>query len=252
MTGLSFLIADSTEKEAVFFTEKDFGGTRTPEEVLIEIQQFFDTTEALQYHFEDVSVIFANNIYTLVPTSLFDESKLSEYLKFNSKMLTNDFISHDTIENHDLVVVYVPFVNVTNYFFDRFGIFQYFHSASILLKSILDSEKHSIVPKAYIHVLGETFDCIIIRDGVLQLCNSYQYRTPEDFIYYLLFCFEQLNLNPDTIQLYLCGMIAEDDDNYKIIYKYIRNVNFTDKLQLSDININSYADHNHFILKNNL
>lgn len=252
LTGLSFLVTDSDNKKSVFFSEEDFGGTRTPEEILIEIERVLDTSEALQYQFDDVSLIFANNIYSIIPNSLFDETKASEYLKFNSKILSNDYITHDSIENHDLVTVYVPYVNITNYFFDRFGTFQYFHSTSVLLKTILDHEKHTIVPKVYIHVQKDFFDCIIVRDGTLQLCNSYPYRTPEDFIYYILFCLEQLQLNPDTVNLYLCGNINENDDNYEILYNYIRNINFTDLPALDRMQIDTKDDHHHFILKNNL
>jgi len=252
LTGLSFLVLDLEKQETVFFSEKTFGGTRSPEEVLLEIQEIIDKTEVLQSNFLKVSVVFANNIYTVVPTTLFDESKLSEYLKFNSKMLANDYITFDSIDNHEMVVVYVPYVNITNYFFDRYGTFQYYHSASIFLKTILDSEKHTIVPKVYVHVQDNSFDCIVLRESSLQLCNTYSYRTPEDFIYYVLFCLEQLNLNPDKVIFYLCGDIAENDNIYNIVYKYIRNVKFVDMSTFAKIDITEKDNHRHFILKHSL
>lgn len=224
LTGLSFLVADTSTGEEIFYTEKKYPTPVTPEEIQTDIQAIFSETDELKENFKDVVIIYATDVYTLVPRSLFEETKASEYLKFNSKILTNDFVAHDTIEGHDVVVVYVPYMNVNNYMFDRFGSFKYFHSLSVLLKTWLTSEKYSEKPRAYVHVLENTFDLVIVRDGKLALANTYNYRTPEDFIYYILFSFEQLKLNPDTLEVQVYGNIQREDDLFEILYRYVRNV----------------------------
>ena len=50
-----------------------------------------------------------------------------------------------------------------------------------------------------------------------------------DFIYYLLFTSEQLQLNPETLNLIFIGKIKSEDELYKIAYKYIRHVSFGDR-----------------------
>src|SRR5690606_27393588 len=93
-----------------------------------------------------------------------------------------------------------------------YGSFSYYHSTTILLKTILENEKYSL-PKMYLHFQKNNFDCIVLKNGELQLCNSYTYKTPEDFIYYTLFCMEQLNLNPENLPVILCGEIDKEDEN---------------------------------------
>lgn len=249
MTGLSFLVINSETTEVHFFSEKKFKRARTPEELLAEIETVISEAEALQPKFSEVTVIFTNKIYTVVPASLFDESKASEYLKFNSKILSSDFIAHDIIDSYDMVVVYVPFVNINNYFFDLFGSFQYYHGASLFIKNVLDTEKHSILPKIYLHIQSEQFDCIVVKNGDLQLCNTYSFKTPEDLVYYVLFCLEQLNLNPDTVALLLCGDIEENDLNYKLLFTYIRNISFTDAPRSANLNIDSEPTHKNYLIK---
>jgi hypothetical protein len=39
---------------------------------------------------------------------------------------------------------------------------------------------------------------IIIQNQKLLFFNSFDYQTPEDFIYYVLFTAEQLSLNPEN------------------------------------------------------
>ncbi|MEH6763160.1 MAG: DUF3822 family protein [Aequorivita antarctica] len=249
MNGLSFLVTNPECEEPVFFIEKILDHSTTPEELLMDIETIMFKNDILNESFSEVSVIYSTPIYSLIPGALFDETKASEYLKFNSKILANDYMAHDVIEDQDIVVVYVPFMNINNFFFDKYGSFSYYHSTTIILKAILDKEKYAL-PKMYLHFQKNSFDCIVLKNGELQLCNSYTYKTPEDFIYYTLFCMEQLNLNPETLPVMLLGEIEKEDENYKIAYTYIRNLEFLDSNFSIKKSLKDDGQHNHFILKN--
>lgn len=251
LNGLSFLVTNPESEEVVFFLEKALDHSTTPEELLMDIEAIMFKNNILNKAFSEVSVVYTTPVYSLVPTLLFDETKASEYLKFNSKILANDYMAHDIIENHDIVVVYVPFMNINNFFFDKYGSFSYYHSTTIMLKAILEKEKYTL-PKMYLHFQKNNFDCIVLKNSELQLCNSYTYKTPEDFIYYTLFCMEQLNLNPENLPVILCGEIEKEDENFQIAYTYIRNLEFLDSNLSSMKSLNNDLPHNHFILKNAL
>lgn len=248
LNGLSFLVTNSEFSEVILFHKKTLDYSTTPEELLMEIETIMFNNEVLNSKFQDVSIVYSTPIYSLVPTSLFDETKASEYLKFNSKILTNDYMAHDVLESQDVVVVYVPFMNINNFFFEKYGSFSYYHSTTVLLKSILEKQKYSL-PKMYLHFQKNSFDCIVLKDGELQLCNTYSYKTPEDFIYYTLFCMEQLKLNPETLPVLLCGEVEKDDENYKMAYTFIRNIEFFEtNSTIAKINPED-KPHQHFILK---
>ncbi len=250
LTGLSFLVTNPNDDVAVFFSEKKFNQDYSPEDILLEIKTMLLQTEALQGDFKKVTVIYATNLYTVVPTPLFDETKASEYLKFNSKIMTNDFVAHDALGHYNITTVYIPYININNYLFDRFGSFQYYHATTILLKSILYIEKHSLDNKVYLHVINNMFDFIAIKKGALLQCNTYLFKTPEDFIYYILFSLEQLKLNPDSIEFILCGSIDKEDENYKKLYTYIRNISFF-KVDQPQIKFkDTESSHHNFLLKN--
>ena len=251
LNGLSFLVTKPDSFEKVFFIEKMLDHSTTPEELLMDIETVIAQHNILNSKFSEVSIVYATPIYSLVPSSLFDETKASEYLKFNSKILANDYMAYDVLENQNIVVVYVPFMNINNFFFEKYGTFSYYHATTIMLKAILEAEKYSL-PKMYLHFQKSSFDCIVLKDGTLELCNSYTYKTPEDFIYYTLFCMEQLKLNPETLPVLLCGEIDKNDANYKIAYTYIRNIEFV-AANISAVKIGEGAQaHRHFILQNTL
>jgi hypothetical protein len=250
LTGLSFLVKGLDTEEILYFTEKNVGSSATAEELLLEIDTIITENDILQLKFDEVIILYSNNVYTTVPSSLFDETKASEYLKFNSKILSNDFIAFDQIESNNMVVVYIPYVNINNYFFERFGSFQYYHAVSVFLKDVLYSAKHSLGPKMYLNVQEEQLDFIILEQGKLVLCNSFLFKTSEDFIYYVLFCLEQLRLNPDTIPVILSGTIEKEDSNYEILYTYIRNILFIEDTSNPSIQSTTEVYHNNYLLKN--
>ena len=114
LSGLSFLVTNTVTKEIDFFSEKTFEQTVSPGELLLELNSVLNDNSIFNINFSEINIIYHTRLYTLTPTSLFDESKCSDYLKFNSKILENDFIAHDTLQNHDITVIYIPFININN------------------------------------------------------------------------------------------------------------------------------------------
>jgi len=78
-------------------------------------------------------------------------------------------------------------------------------------------------------VISKThFEIIVINSGQLLFYNTFEYTTKEDFIYYLLFTAEQLQLNPEEFKLTLIGNLTANSELYKIAYTYVRNVTLFD------------------------
>ena len=85
LSGLSFLVTSSETKEVDFFLEKKYKKSINPEQLLLNLKSSFKQNKELNDTFNEVAIIFATSLYSLVPSALFDSSKASEYLKFNSK-----------------------------------------------------------------------------------------------------------------------------------------------------------------------
>lgn len=248
LNGLSFLVSDENGKP-LLFNENKLTHSTTPEEILMELQLFFSENDLWDMDFSEVYIIYSTDIFSLVPTEFFDESKASEYLKFNSKILANDYIAFDQLSKREINVVYVPLVNINNLFFEKYGSFSYYHATTVLLNTIFQFPIPDL-PRIYLHLNSNTFECIVFKNGELQLCNSYPFRTPEDFIYYILFVMEQLELNPESVPVFLCGNIRDDDSLYQIAYRYIRHLEFLNAPK-SFKNIHpEIPDHQHFLIKN--
>ena len=226
LSGLSFCVLEGNSNTITHIKHVDFEKKLNPFETLDRVKHIFNTETALQGQFSNVQVLHVNELSTLVPKPLFNENNLADYLKFNCKILKSDFITYDYISVNDSVNVYVPYVNINNYIYDLFGSFTYKHFSTILIETILSVEKHSETPKVYANISTDHFEIIVVNKGELLLYNSFEYTTQDDFIYYLLFTTEQLQLNPETLQLVFLGNISEEDELYGIAYKYVRHLSF--------------------------
>ena len=247
LDGFSFCVSDSTTKKGLFFTEYLFDETqKSPKVLLKEIQQIFKKDKNLQLDFEKVDVIHENNLSTLVPDTYFDEKLLTNYLNYNIKTLKTDYIAFDEISNINTKNVYIPYVNINNYLFQNFGEFDYKHHHTILLEKLLEIEK-SKEKVMYINVSKNTFDLVIIENSKLVLINSFKYHSKEDFIYYILFTAEQLELNTEEFKLYFTGAITTESSIYKITHKYIRNISFLESKNKIFTDLET-PNHSYFIL----
>ncbi len=226
LDGFSFCILKKDSKEFTdlcdyFFEENQ---VKTPQKLLTNIADVFDSNELLKQKFSSVSVGHINDVSTLVPKPLFDENKLSTYVEFNNKVLRHDYFVYDEINNHDIVNVYAPYVNVNNFLIDQFGGFEYKHFSTVLVENLTDIYKYSLAPQMFVNICKTHFEIIVIFDKKLQLYNTFKYNTKEDFIYYILFTAEQLKMNPEKFELQLLGNVVKDDELYSMAYKYVRNV----------------------------
>src|SRR5690554_1637677 len=229
LAGLSFLVVNPEAGSIVFFKEIPFENMHTPEEVLEKVKYAYQTTPQLNTSFETIEVIHHNTLFTLVPNALFDEGKLSDYVKFSSKLFPTDYLDVDGIDTLEMKNVYVPLTNVNNYFFDKYGAFTFQHSNTIFINAIITAATHNNQPAVYAHFSENCLDVLVTKGKNVLLCNSFSIKTPEDFIYYLLFVAEQLQLNPEEFPLYLTGSISEESPYYEMAFTYVRNVKLLPK-----------------------
>ncbi len=227
LNGLSFCALLKQEKRVVFFKDMVFQKKLNPIQLLQQVEKLYEQEEFLQRRDLEVIVLFSNELYSLVPEKLFKEENASDYLKFNTRILENDFVAFDRLENFGIVNVYIPYTNINNFFFEKYGEFEYRHCVSVLAEEFLNLNKDSGEgTKAYLNCTPGGYDLLIIQKNKLLLANSFKCKTSEDFIYYLLFTAEQLEMDPLEFELFLLGRIVKDSDFYKIAYTYVKEVKF--------------------------
>ena len=246
LDGFSFCTTN-THNEVLEFSSYTFSKTKnSPELVLEKLQDIFKKEKSLQYDFETVTVIHQNNLNTLVPNEYFKEDALKSYLKYSIKTIATDLITFDELDFMNSKNVYIPYVNINNFLFQNFGEFEYKHYSSVLLEKLFSIASNDNC--CYIHVSKSTFDIVIIKNSNLQFFNIFEYKTKEDFMYYVLFTLEQLELSTEETLVSVLGDIEEDSDLFRLMYTYIRNIDFLSSKNAVFNNQKEISKHSNFIL----
>ncbi|HSN50678.1 MAG TPA: DUF3822 family protein [Bacteroidales bacterium] len=194
----------------------------------------------LRNPFHSTKISLLNNRYTLIPEQLFIPEEKETYTSFLlDSRKENEEIRSDRIEHAGIYSVYA----IPEHFPDKLHSVlpdaKLYHISGVLIRSLLVNFSHSLSSvQIFLNVRDEAFDLLIFSEKQLQYCNSFNIRTPEDLVYYLIFVMEQLDLDPEVVPMFLLGEVSPDTPLFEIIFRYIRNVSFipaTKNVQLSGV-----------------
>jgi hypothetical protein len=247
LNGFSFCIKDTLSERPKQIKNIRFDAFQRSANISDLYSSVFSENPELVQKFDEITVIHSNNLSTFVPAALFDEDYLGSYLQYNTKVFDTDFFTFDKLEKYEMNNVYIPYVNMNNFFIDQFGSFEYKHANSILVSKLLDISKNNDERKMFVHKSEGHFELIVIQNQKLLFFNSFDYSTPEDFIYYILFTAEQLQLNPEVFKLEIMGDCTTNDLYYSIAFKYIRNLQLLDVSEAQN-DFSEKENREHFIL----
>ncbi|WP_438961910.1 DUF3822 family protein [Nonlabens sp.] len=221
--GLSFYIYSSSGVQDLI--SKSFKHESNPIEILREIETAYQNEELLNQLFEQVSLIYHHPIFTGVPVSIYHEDHESDYLKYNTRILETDIISNDdAVQSLDYKTIYIAYSNINNYFFDKYGDFDYYHYTTLALKQhiSLAQKNNSII---ILDLKESHFYISIFVNGNLRLHNCYPQQAIEDILYYTLFTAQHNQLDPETMELKILANTKEKT-LYDLLYTYVRQVSY--------------------------
>lgn len=186
----------------------------------------------------EVKLIYYNKTSTLVPSTLFDHKNSLNYLKYNTSINIDDIAANDQVLNHEINNVYIPNTEINNFIFEKFRTFDFFHYSSLIIEKISNELAEKFSEKVFVNINDGFVDILFFKDKKLMFYNSYDYYSDEDILFYLLFCFSELKLNPDEIHTVFSGSIDLDSKLYELIYTYVRNVELIDPIDIDGIDFN--------------
>lgn len=245
VNGFSFFVHNTSTHKGTFFHKKTFDTHVNVEALHEEIYSELKEQKLLDLQFKEVRCSVENNLATLVPKSLFEESSLHEYVKKDIAVKDNDFVTYDVVPNADWITVYVPFVNINNMLLDTFGTFKYYHAISVWLSSLSNHKSADGELVWSLYKENNHLHIALLRDKKLQFYNCFEADNPKDVVYYVLLTAEKNNVSPNEVPLFICGDMAGADETYLALYEFVRSLNFLkldNDIQFSSRRINTHQD----------
>jgi hypothetical protein len=180
--------------------------------------------EILKQTFFSTSMCYSNFPTTIVPNELYSEINKERYLQFISDK--KGTIKTDKIHQNNATTIYSvkeDIVHLMNQI--QSGVIEK-NSSTIIIEQLIKQYKNLTEKTAFLFINRKNIELIILKKGELILHNYFDVNNSIDVLYYTLFGFNQLKMNPEESNLYLFGNIEKGDENYILIYDYIRNIKF--------------------------
>jgi len=151
-------------------------------------------------NFRSVRLILESDIYTFIPAPVFKLEEAADILHFQFKPDKNLKIILNRIPKWETVNVFtIPkslYQAITNLFPNA----TIEHHLSYFLNEFVRLQSENSV---CIQIRSKIMDVVVIKNGNIQLINSYSFNTPEDFTYYILNIFDNLSLDTEKCKVVL-------------------------------------------------
>ena len=179
--------------------------------------------------FHHVKGIIGNARFTLIPEPLFQENDKESYFNFIHEKEAPEILFSDQLEHLGIHTVYGVPGHWKKEIDKVFAKSALTHISSVLIRNLWVNVKNQTGSKAYLNLREGQFDLLVFNGNQLKYCNVFHYLTPEDIVYYVIFVFEQLNLNPEETHLSLLGNVDPFSPVYDLLFRYIRNLDFVNR-----------------------
>ena len=222
LDGLSFVIFDTEEQKFLGLKHYHLYEKNIPlEDLIAELQ------EKEQWNineFKNVKIIIDNNLNTFVPKEYYQKEQENNYLSLLN--ISNDAPTNADCLTNDIYNIYPVSSDIDNVLkmCDKIKLY---HASSIKMESLIKEFSERIQgTRAFVNVKNNSYELTIINDTKLIFHNYFNFNTKEDFLYFILFTFEQLKIDNETIPLYFMGLIEEKSVIVELCSRYIRNIRF--------------------------
>jgi Protein of unknown function (DUF3822) len=184
----------------------------------IALQVLFHDHAILSRKFKKTIINYSFPQSVLIPFSLYNRQQEREVMNLMFGDLDdNDIILTDVITNCNMYNTYRIPAAVYEVVQNQFAEAEHVHQYSVLLRGRV-AETNSLDVIFYSQKIVVT----VIKDGTVQLVNTYSYETAEDVSYHLLNISQHLELQQLPVKI--SGLVEENSTLYKEIYKYFTGI----------------------------
>ena len=228
LNGLSFCILDTVRNKFIALSHKNFEKDLLIDDLQKSVNEYIDSNELLNKPFKSTRIIWLSDKCTLIPDELFDEKNLKKYFEFNQKLDELDEIHYKKLKYNESYSVYTIPNQLAGLFCKKFNNISFYNQQIPFINNIL-FKHHSETKKAFLHINVDFIDIGISQDSKLLFYNNFRYKTDHDLMYFIMYIYDQLNLNTDNTELIISGIKDKKSVFFSKLKDFIRHIKF-DKL----------------------
>lgn len=224
-------VTDTQTNRCLLLEDYQFKNLNSNTALLKQLEDIFESHSVLQAGFwKSIKLGIKNKNFSLVPDSLFEKEFAKDYLSINCTVSGKEVYYHKQ-KTTETVNIFSADKEIVEWFKAKYPHknVKVFHFTSPIIEGVMIDGKLKDERSLFVVCEKTSLTILVKTENQLEFCNSFNYFTPEDFVYYVMFVFDQLKLNPEETPVVLWGEVQADSPIYNKLYKYIRNISLGNK-----------------------
>jgi hypothetical protein len=234
--GKDFLVLvlyDVKNQKYIGVREYSFNVTQGSFQLEKEIASRLEHDDLQSFATGEVRILFNQAPYSWIPNAFYKAGKEREVLDFQHKTPFSDRIFAMDLPAMDAKLIYGVPDNLVRFFERHFSECSFWHAVYPWVKHSVTRSNNTEQTLLMARVTDSSYDLVQLKNKRLEYVNTFEYTNAEDFLYYLLFTMEQLDLDPEEVALELSGQIVKTSPVFEYVWKYVRNVTFDSGVEKS-------------------
>ena len=222
--GLSYSIYDIDDKKVQSLVSMQFEVNKTD-----EIRKFIEDEGLKDAQFENVNIVYATRNVTIAPDAIFDENSAENIYALNRRISRDEEIRYSRLPKSQTVIIFAIEKETSSLLDELFPRYNLFPQSYSLIETGLTKTKISEKPnrqRMLIQVFEDFFEILVIDKGQIVNYNTYNYKSANDILYFIVNTFEQLGLSQEECEVAFSGFIEQDSLAVIHLKKFVRTVYF--------------------------
>ena len=225
LNGFSFSVYDPYSKTVLCLKHIPFQNTAIDQDDLTnKIVSIIQGEKILHRKFKFVSFTYQSIKSTLIPKKHFQKDSLKQVFEQNHQMDDLDELHFNELRAMDGYNVFTVPNYLGNEFTQRYRRVYFYHHATCMILEALKHDETHMDSRVYINVNSGFFDVLIVKGKQVYLYNTFQFRSPDDLVFYVVSVFKQLHLAPGKAYIHYSGFISSESSELQLLRKFLGNV----------------------------
>ena len=225
LNGFSFCLLDTVRNK--YIALKHYSFDRAGNNFENNISKVLSEDEFFKQEYKSSKLIFTSKKGTLIPVPLFNKDNLNDYFTFNHTLGEKEEIHYNKLKSTDAYVVFATPEYLSDLFRKSLPSLKIYHQSAPFIENIFWTGRNKKDrDTVYLNISRDMFDIAVVNGKKLNLYNCFSIQNENDLIYFVLYIFEQLKLDPEKTETVLAGEISKTMKHYEILKKYIRHISF--------------------------
>ena len=182
-------------------------------------EHFYNQPE-LNISGENVTVLFENSEYQLIPNEFFREEDALFFFETEFGKSNDETLKFIPLPKWGIHVTFRVPQNLLSLFEEKYPELELTHQIVQLLRNKIDKMHEG----TYVNVRKNAIDVIVEKENRLLLANSFDVKTNEDICYFLLNVYEKLNLDNERFKLCILFEEAFNRELLDVLNNYFRAI----------------------------